>query len=373
MTFSDFDQECMTLALESAAKGLNTCHPNPRVGCVIAREGHIVATGWHAVAGGPHAEIVALESAGAAARAATAYVTLEPCSHHGLTPPCVDALLEAGIQRVVIAMQDPNALVNGAGQRKLEAAGVVVESGLMAPAAEELNAGFLMRMRAGRPWVRVKIASSLDGRTALPNGDSRWISSTVSRRDVQAWRARSSAILTGIGTVLADDPAMTARVAEPPLLPLRVIVDTHWRTPPLSRILQQPASALIAGSQDAVIPSALAETGVRCLPLPAPEGQVDLRSLMHALADLEINEVQVEAGAILCGALLRAGLVDEILLYLAPVLLGEGGPGPFAIGALESMQQRTQLELMESSQLGDDLRLRLRPRRQAPEPIQRDG
>lgn len=358
----------MSLALDLAAKGMYTAHPNPRVGCVIARGEQVVGTGWHAVTGGPHAEIVALEAAGVAARGATAYITLEPCNHHGQTPPCVDALLEAGIQRVVMAMQDPNYLVNGSGQRRLKAAGVTVDCGLMAEAAEKLNAGFVMRMRYGRPWVRVKIASSLDGRTALQNGKSQWISCDASRLDVQNWRARSSAILTGIGTILADDPVMTARVQEPPLLPLRVIVDTHWRTPPRSRILRHPPSALVAGSRDVAIPPALLETGAQCLSLPQLSGRVDLLALMRALGDKEINELQVEAGATLCGGLLKAGLVDEILLYVAPVLLGEGGPGPFALGVLESMRQRTQLELLESRQLGDDLRLRLRPRTAPSEP-----
>lgn len=351
----------MSQALRLAAKGLNTSQPNPRVGCVIARDGKIIAEGWHAFAGGPHAEVVALESAGTLARGATAYVTLEPCSHHGRTAPCADALTTAGISRVVIAMRDPNPQVNGAGAKILENTGLVVEYGLMTPAAEELNAGFLMRMRAGRPWVRVKIATSLDGRTALQNGDSQWISSAASRLDVQFWRARSGAILSGIGTVLADDPSFTARIQDPPLRPLRVIADTHWRTPLASRILQEPTSTLIAGGLATAIPAALAESGARCLALPSVAGRVDLGALLRALAELEINEVQVEAGGRLCGALLQAGLVDEILLYQAPVLLGDGGPGPFALGVLESMGKRTHLEVLESCQLGDDLRLRLRP------------
>jgi len=362
----------MSLALELAAKGLYTAHPNPRVGCVIADDGRIVATGWHAVTGGPHAEIAALQSAGSAARGATAYVTLEPCNHHGHTPPCVDALLDAGIRRVVIAMQDPNVRVDGSGRRRLEAAGVLVDCGLMSDAAGELNQGFITRMRTGKPWVRVKIASSLDGRTALQSGESRWISSAASRLDVQSWRARSSAILTGIGTVLADDPAMTARVADPPLLPLRVVVDTHWRTPASSRILSPPSSAMVVGSRDFEIPSALLETGVRCLSLPEGPGGVDLKALMGVLAELQINELQVEAGAVLCGALLSAGLVDEILYYLAPVLLGEGGPGPFALGVLESMAQRTQLEISGECRIGDDLRIILRPKAKLPESGQGD-
>ncbi len=362
MTFSAFDHQCMAVALRQAEKGLHTSHPNPRVGCVIAAHGKILASAWHAEAGQPHAEPLALAQAGEAARGATAYVTLEPCSHHGRTPPCVDALLQAGIERVVIAMQDPNSQVNGSGCRKLQAAGVQVETGLMAAAAEELNAGFLMRMRRGRPWVRVKTAISLDGRTALVSGESQWITGAASRADVQQWRARSSALLTGIGTVLADDPEMTARVQEPPLRPLRVVVDTHWRTPVHSRILQHPGSTLIAGAADHAVPQALRDSGADILPLPLAQDRVDLPALLKALAEREINELQVEAGAVLCGALLQANLVDEVLVYQAPVLLGCGAAGPFALGELESMQQRTHLELLERRALGVDTRLRLRPR-----------
>ncbi len=262
-------------------------------------------------------------------------------------------------------MEDPNIRVNGAGRKRLQEAGVQVACGLMATAAEELNAGFLMRMRSGRPWVRVKLASSLDGRTALSNGVSQWISSEASRADVQHWRARSCAILTGIGTVLADDPALTARVneaaKESTLQPLRVVADTHWRTPPCSRVLHDPASAVIAGSQEHAIPAALAASGVECLALPEVNGRVDLHALLSALAVREINEVQVEAGADLCGALLKAALVDEIVLYQAPVLLGEGGPGLFNLGMLESMRERTHLRVVETCYFGVDMRLRLRP------------
>jgi diaminohydroxyphosphoribosylaminopyrimidine deaminase/5-amino-6-(5-phosphoribosylamino)uracil reductase len=373
MNFSAFDHECMALALRLAARGLFTTRPNPRVGCVIAGESRVIATGWHEFAGGPHAEAVALERAGAAARGASVYVTLEPCSHHGRTPPCADALVRAGVGRVVIAAADPNRAVNGAGRKRLEAAGIMVESGLLAQAAEELNAGFLMRMRAGRPWVRVKLAISLDGRTGLRRGASRWISSEASRRDVQDWRARSCALLTGVGTVRADDPALTARIGEPPLRPLRVVLDTRWQTPPGSRLLDQPASALIAGSREVPVPDALAATGVRCLPLPELAGRVDPLALLQALAAEEINEVQVEAGATLSGALLRAGLVDEILLYQAPILLGEGGPGPFTLGELESMDERTHLEVLETCHIGADLRYRLRPGRGRTQPHREEG
>ena len=353
----------MAEALRLAALGLNSTHPNPRVGCVIARDEKFIASGWHVAAGGPHAEIHALQAATSDVRGATAYVTLEPCSHHGRTPPCCDALIGAGIARVVIATQDPNALVNGDGVRRLESAGILVESGLMEREVEELNAGFMMRMRSRRPWIRVKLASSLDGRTALRNGQSKWISGEESRQDVQAWRARSSAILTGIGTVLADDPEMTVRIRDTVRQPLRIIVDSRWRTPPDSRILRDKSTAMVVGGMDIEIPGELAATGVRCLPLPLEKGRVDLAALMTTLASEGINEVQVEAGSKLCGALLNAGIVDEILLYQAPLLLGEGGPGLFALGTLESVQDGTHLELLESCSFGRDMRLRFRVRK----------
>jgi len=364
----------MAEALRLARKGLYTTDPNPRVGCVIADGAQVSGRGWHAAAGGPHAEIAALQDAalrrpGASLRGQTAYVTLEPCSHHGRTPPCADALVAAGIARVVIACADPNPRVNGGGVARLRAAGVEVQSGLMAEAAAALNCGFLMRMQAGRPWVRVKSAISLDGRTALRSGESRWISGEPSRRDVQHWRARSSAILTGIGTVLADDPRLDARLEDiveaavdgKVLQPLRVVADSRWRTPPGSRLLQDPARTLLAGDRDRPVPAALQALGARCLPLPARDGHVDLEALLRALAELEINEVQVEAGARLCGALLGAGLVDELLVYQAPVLLGDGGPGLAALGPLESMAERMHLEVLETTRFGDDLRIRLKP------------
>jgi diaminohydroxyphosphoribosylaminopyrimidine deaminase/5-amino-6-(5-phosphoribosylamino)uracil reductase len=338
-----------------------TTDPNPRVGCVIADGERVAGEGWHEFAGGPHAEIMALRDAGDSARGKTAYVTLEPCSHDGRTPPCADALVDAGISRVVVAANDPNPEVDGGGVRRLAEAGIKVEAGLMSAASEALNPGFMMRMRAGRPWVRIKSAISVDGKTALRNGESKWISGESSRRDVQRWRARSSAILTGIGTVLADDPSMKARVEGPVRQPLRVIADSRWRTPPDSRILADPEEVLIAGDESEPIPAALGSSGAHCLGLPAGRGSVDLRTLLAALADMEINEVQVEAGARLCGALLEARLVDEILIYQAPVVLGEGGRGLFAFGPLESMNERTHLEWLETTRLGNDLRIRLQP------------
>ena len=361
MTFSRFDHECMARALRLARLGLYTTDPNPRVGCVIADSEQVYGYGWHQRAGAPHAEIEALRMAGESARGKTAYVTLEPCSHHGRTPPCTEALLEAGIRRVVVAGEDPNPEVSGNGISRLTDAGLEVQRGLMSQAADELNPGFLMRMRAGRPWIRIKSATSLDGRTALNNGDSKWISSEASRRDVQRWRARSSAILTGIGTVLADDPSMNARISEPVTQPVRVVADSNWRTPADSRILENPGKAFIAGRQDLPVPEGLASSDAICLPLPSSEGVISLAALMTELAEMELNEVQVEAGAGLCGALLNARLVDEILVYQAPVLLGSGGAGPFAFGPLESMAQRTHLKVLETIQIGGDSRFRLKP------------
>ncbi len=357
----------MTTALKLAAQGAYSPHPNPRVGCVIARDRQVLGTGRHEAAGEPHAEIAALRDAGEEVKNSTIYVTLEPCSHHGHTPPCTEALLNAGVSRVVVASTDPNPLVNGRGLDILRNAGVAVQSGLMAEQAEALNQGFFKRMRDGRPWVRVKSAISLDGRTGLANGDSKWISSEASRRDVQKWRARSSAILTGIGTVLADNPTMNVRLANnSPAAgafrkPLRIIADSRWRTPLESRIMSDPETVIIAGTSDVTVPPELEMAGVRCLSLPAKSGRTDLVSLLSRLAEMECNEIQVEAGARLCGALLKDKLVDEILIYQAPVLLGTGGPGPFGFGPLESMDERTHLKLLETRRFGNDWRFRFQP------------
>ncbi len=356
----------MATALKLAARGFFSPHPNPRVGCVIADGQNTLGRGWHECAGGPHAEIAALRDAGEGVKGATAYITLEPCSHHGRTPPCTEALLSAGVSRIVVASADPNPQVNGQGLKELRNAGLAVETGLMAGEAEALNPGFFMRMRKGRPWVRVKTAISLDGRTALGNGDSKWISSEESRRDVQIWRARSAAILTGIGTVRADNPAMNVRLKSeagqaPGRQPLRIIVDSRWRTPAHSRILADPATAIIAGIREVTVPPELEATGVQCISLPAISGRTDLVALLSRLAEMELNEVQVEAGARLCGALLKDRLVDEVLIYQAPYLLGEGGPGPFTFGPLESMDERTHLKLLETRRLGNDWRFRLVP------------
>jgi len=351
----------MATALRLARRGMFTTDPNPRVGCVIADDQQVAGTGWHERAGGAHAEIAALQDAGGSVRGKTAYVTLEPCSYHGRTPPCTEALIEAGIARVVIASEDPNPRVNGGGLQRLRAAGMKVETGLMSEEAEALNVGFISRMKTGRPWVRIKSAISLDGRTALRNGESKWITGEASRKDVQRWRARSSAILTGIGTVLADNPTMDARVDEPVLQPLRIVVDSQWRTPPDSRILTGTGEVLIAGDESIAVPVQLASSRAQCLGLRTKDERVDLQALLKSLAEMEVNEVQVEAGARLCGALFEEGLVDELLVYQAPVLLGEGGPGIFALGPLESMAGRAHLRVLEVSRFGDDLRIRLQP------------
>lgn len=377
MTKAD-DARYMARALRLAERGLYTTHPNPRVGCVLVREGQIVGEGWHQRAGGPHAEIVALRAAGQAARGATAYVSLEPCCHHGRTPPCADALIQAGVVRVVAAMADPNPRVAGQGIARLQAAGIDAAAGLMEAEAEALNRGFCRRMRLGRPWAFSKLAMSLDGRTAMASGESRWITGPDARRDAHRLRARSSAILTGIETVLADDPAMTVRLSNPPLdpnrfiaeaadfpenfrQPYRIVLDSRFRLPSSAKILARPEQTLILGLEtEAKAAERLRRLGANVHLLPAgPEGRVDLHAAMALLGRLELNEVMVEAGAKLNGALLQEGLVDEWIVYLAPCLLGDGGRGLFRLPGLERMADRHLLRLAESRQVGEDLRLRL--------------
>jgi len=368
--FSDFDRTAMQRALELAALGLATTHPNPRVGCVVARNGRIVGEGWHVRAGEAHAEVAALAAAGAQAAGATVYVTLEPCNHQGRTPPCVDALLAARVARVVYAIADPNPRVEGGGAARLEAAGVEVAAGLMAAEAADLNAGFLRRMRSARPWVRVKLAMSLDGRTALASGASRWVSGEAARADVQRWRARSAAILTGVGTVLADDPRLDVRLeaaGEPPR-PLRVVLDSTLRTPPGARLFSVPGEVLIITALPASDPdweprcAALAAHGARIETLPAVDARVPLATVLDRLGELEINELQVEAGPTLAGELLRQGLCDELLLYVAPKLLGPAARPLLELPEPASLEAALGLAIAETARVGDDLRLRLRPR-----------
>ncbi|BCK86810.1 riboflavin biosynthesis protein RibD [Sideroxyarcus emersonii] len=351
------DSQWMARALRLAERGLCSTSPNPRVGCVLVKEGKSIGEGWHVRAGEPHAEVHALRAAGAAARGATAYVTLEPCSHHGRTPPCADALIAAGIRRVVVAMQDPNPLVAGQGLDKLRAAGIAVECGLMEAAARELNIGFISRMTRGMPWVRSKIAASLDGRTALANGVSKWITGEAARRDVQHWRARSCAVLTGSGTVRADDPRLDVREVEVGRQPLRVVLDSSLHIAPEARVLRGGPTLVYTAIPDAARHQALQAVGAEVALLTGERGRVDLAAVLQDLARRGINEVLVEAGRTLNGALLEAGLVDELVLYLAPKLLGDAARGLAELGALTQLQQGTDLKWQDVRQVGDDLRI----------------
>lgn len=366
----------MARALHLAERGLDTTHPNPRVGCVLVKGGVTVGEGWHERAGGPHAEIVALEAAGEAARGATAYVTLEPCGHHGRTPPCAMALVQAGVSRVVAAMVDPNPLVSGKGLKMLEEAGLQTAVGLLQAEAEALNKGFCKRMRTGKPWLFSKMAMSLDGRTAMASGESRWITKLEARRDVHKLRARSSAILTGIETVLADDPAMTVRLASPqtgplPMLereqatqrqPARAVLDSRFRLPPLAKIRTLPGRVMVLGLEtQAQAAEKLRNAGVEVHLLPpGPENRVDIHAAVDLLGELQFNEVMVEAGATLNGVLLDEGLMDEWIIYLAPCVLGDQGRGLFHLPKLQYMADRFELRLVETRQVGSDLRLTLR-------------
>ena len=346
----------MARALALAELGLTTTTPNPRVGCVIMRDGRTVGEGWHRRAGGPHAEILALVAAGKAARGATAYVTLEPCAHFGRTPPCFEALIAAGVSRVVAAMEDPNPKVAGRGLNKLRAAGIIADCGLLADEAHELNIGFISRMTRNRPWLRLKVAATLDGKTALGNGVSQWITGVEARADGHRWRARACAILTGIGTVKADDPQLTARDRPHERQPLRILLDPFLEVPPAARILQG-APTLIVTAADNARAQQLIKSGHRVLLLPAQDGRIDLHALMRKLAALELNEIHVEAGATLNGALLAAGYVDELLLYLAPIVLGNAARGMFDLPALTALDATARFEVREYRRVGGDLRV----------------
>ena len=361
MTFSAADHAHMAQALRLAARGLFSTTPNPRVGCVIVRDGEAVGEGWHAKAGEPHAEVHALRAAGDRARGATAYVTLEPCSHHGRTPPCANALIDAGVGRVVAAMRDPNPQVSGGGLALLTLAGVRTEVGLLEAEARELNLGFVARMTRGRPWLRLKTASSLDGKTALLNGESKWLTGAAARADVQAWRARACAVLTGVGTVLADDPRMNVRDLDTPRQPLKIIVDSRLNTPPDAQILRG-GGLVVCAEDDPARRAALEAAGAEVLCLPGPAGRVGLAALAGELGRRGLNEIHVEAGATLNGALLDAGLVDEWIAYLAPLALGDQARGVFALPPLTEMAGRHAFELRDCRLLGGDARLTLRPR-----------
>jgi len=351
------DSVWMAQALHLAERGLYTTTPNPRVGCVIVKAGKLLAEGWHERAGEAHAEINALRAAGAAAKGATVYVTLEPCSHQGRTPPCADALITAGIARVVVAMPDPNPLVAGQGIARLKSVGIIVDSGLMETSAASLNAGFVARMSRGFPLVRSKIAMSLDGRTALKNGESQWITGAEARCDGHHWRARSCAILTGIGTVLADDAQLTVRDVQTSRQPLRVVLDSQLNLPVTARILQGGNLLIYTNNQDAQKIEQLEKMGATVKVLSGAHARIDLVMCLKDLATRGCNEVLVEAGHTLNGALLQAGLIDELVLYMAPQLLGDRARGLAALGELTNLHQRIELAWQEVRQIGKDLRI----------------
>ena len=372
MTFTAQDHVFMTRALQLAEQGLFSTRPNPRVGCVIVKDGPkgkiVVGEGAHLKAGEPHAEVFALRQAGDLAKGATAYVTLEPCSHTGRTLPCSQAIVDAGITKVITAMQDPNPLVAGSGLAYLRAHNIEVASGLMQAQSEALNPGFISRMTKNLPFVRSKIAASLDGKTALENGDSQWITSEAARTDVQHWRARSCAILTGVGTVLADNPSMTVRLNNQPadlidigFQPMRIIVDSALKTPVNAKILQG-GNVLIAFAHDADNKSeALLSAGAELLCIPNEQGKVCLKTLLAHLAAREINEVLVEGGEGLNGALLAQNLIDELLIYYAPKLMGGAAKSMFAIPAFTAMQQAVDLQILDVRHIGNDIRIRAKP------------
>jgi diaminohydroxyphosphoribosylaminopyrimidine deaminase/5-amino-6-(5-phosphoribosylamino)uracil reductase len=361
MSFSAVDHGMMARALQLAERGLWTTAPNPRVGCVLVRDGEIVGEGWHEKAGEPHAEVVALRAAGERARGATAYVTLEPCSHHGRTPPCAEALIAAGVVRVVAAMSDPNPLVSGRGLAMLGAVGIKTACGLLENEARELNIGFVSRMTRGRPWLRLKVAASLDGKTALNNGVSQWITGPDARHDGHRWRARACAILTGIGTVRDDDPQLNVRAVETSRQPLRVVVDSKLETPLTARILQGGPALVAAAVDDEKRANLLRAAGAEVLVLPNAAGKVELKDLLEELGRRGINEVHAEAGFKLNGSLLREGLVDELLLYLAPCLIGHAASGLFNLPELTTLGDKRRLKILDLRQVGADIRVLARP------------
>jgi diaminohydroxyphosphoribosylaminopyrimidine deaminase / 5-amino-6-(5-phosphoribosylamino)uracil reductase len=355
--WSTADEQHMRHALGLAALGLNTTDPNPRVGCVLVRDGAIVGEGWHERAGGPHAEVCALQSAGAEARGATAYISLEPCAAHGRTPPCTTALLEAGVARVVYAVADPTAEMRGGGAR-LREAGLQVDAGLLAAEARELNVGFFSRHERHSPWVRVKLGASLDGRTALANGASRWITGPQARSDGQLFRARSSVVLTGSGTVLADNPTLNVRIQGAGRQPLRVVLDSQLRVPSTARVYGPEAPAIVfTASTDPAKRESLQRQGVGVEGVAASEAGLDLQAVLARLAALGANEVWVEAGARLSGALLAAQLVDELVIYLAPCLLGPQAQPLAHLPLLHRLEDRLLLRFESVQQIGSDLRV----------------
>lgn len=364
MPLTPLDRQRLQEALLLAEGSFGLCEPNPRVGCILGHaDGQVFGRGATQAAGGPHAEVMALRDArsqGHDLRGATAWVTLEPCAHHGRTPPCCDALVESGLHRVVVALADPYPAVNGQGIARLRAAGIEVAlaDGDLAADAAYINIGFLSRVLRGRPWVRLKVAASLDGKTALLNGRSQWITSEASRRDGHAWRHRASAVLTGIGTAKADDPRLDVRGVDSATQPLRVVVDSKFSLPGSARLLAPPGAVLVAGAVDPTSTgAALAASGAELISLPGPQGRVDLGALLAELGARGVNELHVEAGAVLNGALLRDKWVDEILLYLAPRLLGPGR-SMLELPALQVLEDSLDLAVQRLETCGPDIVIR---------------
>jgi diaminohydroxyphosphoribosylaminopyrimidine deaminase/5-amino-6-(5-phosphoribosylamino)uracil reductase len=354
------DSALMARAIALAKKGWYTTDPNPRVGCVLVKAGNIIAEGWHQRAGGPHAEIAALQQV-ESAQGASCYVTLEPCSHHGRTGPCCDALIQAGVSRVIVAMQDPNPLVSGQGIEKMRAAGIEVDVGVLSAEAEALNPGFIKRMRHGLPWICSKLAMSLDGRTAMASGESQWITSPQSRADVHRFRAESSAVLTGINTVLQDDPLLNPRVDFSFEPPVRVVLDSSLQMPLNAKMLHQNDAPvwIITCCTDENKWQTLTQAGAKVFTVASENGRGNLQQVFSLLAKQQINQVWVEAGATLNGALLQSGLVDEWLFYMAPCVMGDGARGLFHLPELEKMVQRYHLSFDQVRKIGPDLRLTL--------------
>jgi diaminohydroxyphosphoribosylaminopyrimidine deaminase/5-amino-6-(5-phosphoribosylamino)uracil reductase len=360
LDFSLEDHAFMVRAIELTRRGRNTCTPNPSVGCVIVKDGRVIAEGWHERAGEPHAEARALASASESVAGATVYVSLEPCSHHGRTPPCADALIAAKVARVVAALEDPNPLVMGRGARRLRDAGIRVDVGLLADEALEAHRGFVWRMTRGRPWMRIKAAASLDGRIALANGASRWITSEEARRDVHELRARSCAMLTGIGTVLRDDPALTVRHVACERQPRRVVIDSRLDMPLDAKILVGEAPIVMTVSDDAGRRAALEARGVEVVRVPNEGEKSDLAAVARLLAERGFNEVTVETGGKLMGSLVRAQVVDELVIYYAPLLLGDKAQSLFALPQWSSLDEAPRLRIVDVARLGPDLRVTAR-------------
>lgn len=355
--FSSVDYANMSEALQLAEKGLYSTTPNPRVGCVIVLGNQVVGRGWHECAGKPHAEINALRQAGPMARNATVYVTLEPCNHYGRTPPCIEALIHAGVAKVIMAMEDPNPLVSGRGKVLLQQSGIEVQTGLMEIEAKTLNIGFINRMLYKRPWVRIKIATSLDGKTALNNGASQWITGKAARQNGHQWRARSCAVLTGIGTVKADDPQLTVRQIKTRRQPLRVVVDSRLEMPVNAKLLQGEGVIIFTATSNKERVAVLHDLGAKVFELPTMSGEVDVVKMMQRLADLEINELLVEAGSKLNGSLVKAGLVDELVIFLAPCLLGDKARDIFNLPELINLKQKSELKIQDLRMVGQDIRI----------------